>query len=132
MSHYTIIILDYGSQYTQLIARKVRQANIYCEIFSWRDPAEQILPLNPKGFILSGGPNSVYAQDAPTLPKYVLESGLPILGICYGMQLLAHHLGGRVGSSVKREYGPTQLVIDLVEDPLFQNWRQSMGLIVFC
>lgn len=122
MQHETIIILDYGSQYAQLIARRVREANVYCELFSWRTPADVVLAHQPKGFILSGGPSSVYAQGAPTLPAYVLESGLPILGICYGMQLLVKRLGGTVGLSKKHEYGPATLLADANDNPLFQNW----------
>lgn len=121
--HDTIVILDYGSQYTQLIARRVREANVYCEILSWRAPAEEAQSLAPKGFILSGGPASVYDEDAPSLPSYVLESGLPVLGICYGMQLLAHNLGGRVAGSRRREYGPATLLVDRSDDPLFDRWR---------
>jgi len=123
MPHDTIVILDYGSQYTQLIARRVREANVYSEMVSWRTPAAVVMALNPKGFILSGGPNSVYDAGAPTLPRYVLESGLSILGICYGMQLLVHHLGGRVAASQKREYGPAQLKLNQPENALFRDWR---------
>ena len=96
MQHDTIIILDFGSQYSQLIARRVREANVYCELFSWRTAADVVMAHDPKGFILSGGPKSVYDRGAPTLPDYVLSSGVPVLGICYGMQLLANRLGGRV------------------------------------
>ena len=85
MTHDTIVVLDYGSQYSQLIARRVREANVFCEMFSWRTPAERILALNPKGIILSGGPESVYVDGAPTLPACVLESGLPVLGICLSL-----------------------------------------------
>ena len=132
MTHDTIIVLDYGSQYTQLIARRVREANVYCEMFSWRTPAERIMKLNPKGFILSGGPNSVYDADAPTLPRYVLESGVPILGICYGMQLLAYNLGGQVGSSGQREYGLANIILDEPQNPLFANMPHSeVGLQVW-
>jgi GMP synthase (glutamine-hydrolysing) len=121
--HDTIVILDYGSQYAQLIARRVREANVYCELFSWRaDPAE-VLALNPRGFILSGGPNSVYDPAAPTLPDYVLDSRLPVLGICYGMQLLTHHLGGHVTGSKKQEYGPAVLQVDAAGNPLFAQWE---------
>lgn len=107
--HDTIVILDYGSQTAQLIARRIREAQVYCELFPWDTPAEQVMALCPRGFILSGGPASVYEPGAPTLPAYVLESGLPILGICYGMQLLAHTLGGRVTPAPQREYGPTRV-----------------------
>ena len=107
--HNSIAILDFGSQYAQLIARRVREAHVYCELFPWDTLAEKVLALQPKGFILSGGPASVYAEGAPTLPGYVLESGLPILGICYGMQLLAHTLGGKVNPSAGREYGPAEI-----------------------
>lgn len=116
MSHHdTIAILDYGSQTAQLIARRVRDLRVYCELIPWDAPREQFEALNPKGYILSGGPNSVYGADAPTLPKFVLESRRPILGICYGMQLLAHNLGGRVDPAARHEYGRAALT--LVADP---------------
>jgi GMP synthase (glutamine-hydrolysing) len=109
-----VAILDFGSQYSQLIARRVREAQVYCELFPYDAPPEEVLALNPRGFILSGGPSSVYDTDAPQLPSYVLESGLPVLGICYGMQLLALNLGGKVAAAQRREYGPALLqVIDL-------------------
>jgi GMP synthase (glutamine-hydrolysing) len=107
--HQSIAILDFGSQYAQLIARRVREAHVYCELFPWDTPADKVLALHPKGFILSGGPSSVYAEGAPTLLPYVLESGLPVLGICYGMQLLTHTLGGKVNPSTEREYGPAEI-----------------------
>lgn len=122
-THDTIVVLDFGSQYSQLIARRVREANVYCELFPWSTPPEKYLALQPKGFILSGGPNSVYDPGAPTLPEAVLASGRPILGICYGMQLLAYHLGGRVGQSQKREYGPALLYLNEPGNPLFQAWQ---------
>ncbi|MDP2777816.1 MAG: glutamine-hydrolyzing GMP synthase, partial [Anaerolineales bacterium] len=101
----SIAILDFGSQYAQIIARRVREAQIYCELFPWDALQEKILSINPKGFILSGGPKSVYEEGAPYIQKFILESGLPILGICYGMQALTHVLGGEVSPSVEREYG---------------------------
>ena len=82
MTHNTIVVLDYGSQYSQLIARRIREANVYCEMFSWRADAERVMALNPRGIILSGGPNSVYDEGAPTLPSYVLDSGIPVLVVC--------------------------------------------------
>ena len=105
MQHQTIAVIDYGSQYSQLICRRVREVNVYAELISW-DRAEEALPrLRPQGIILSGGPNSVYDPGAPTLPDIVLQSGVPVLGICYGLQLLAHTLGGRVTPAQEREYG---------------------------
>lgn len=101
----TIIILDYGSQYSQLIARKVREAQVFCELLPWDTPAEKALDLKPKGFILSGSPSSVYEPGAPTLPAYILDSGLPVLGVCYGMQLITHAFQGVVAPSSEREYG---------------------------
>ncbi|MCP4418898.1 MAG: glutamine-hydrolyzing GMP synthase, partial [Chloroflexi bacterium] len=126
-THDTIIILDYGSQYSQLIARRVREAKVYSRLVPWSTPANEVMAHNPKGFVLSGGPNSVYDAGAPTLPAYVLESSLPVLGICYGMQLLTRQFGGRVGSSQQREYGPANLVVDVVDEPLFRDWRLSAG-----
>ena len=105
----SIAILDFGSQYAQLIARRVREAHVYCELFPWDASAEKVLALRPKGFILSGGPASVYAEGAPTLLPYVIESKLPILGLCYGMQLLTYTLGGEVAHATEREYGLAEI-----------------------
>jgi GMP synthase (glutamine-hydrolysing) len=105
----TIVVLDFGSQYTQLIARRVRELHVYSELLPWDAPEERVRALSPRGFILSGGPASVYEPGAPTLPDYVLASGLPVLGICYGMQLLTQALGGKVAASREREYGPAQV-----------------------
>lgn len=107
-----IVILDYGSQYTQLIARRVREAGVYAELLPWDADAAAIEQLAPRGFILSGGPNSVYEVAAPTLPSVVLASRLPVLGICYGMQLLTHTLGGVVAGTQAREYGPAQVTVN--------------------
>ncbi len=131
--HDTMVILDYGSQTCQLIARRLREANVYCELFPWDAPAERVLALDPKGFVLSGGPASVYEPDAPTLPAYVLESGRPVLGICYGMQLLTHVLGGRVASAQKREYGPAQIHllapdISLFPKPSISNLQSPISV----
>ncbi len=105
----SIAILDFGSQYSQLIARRAREAHVYCELFRWDAPADSVLAIQPKAFILSGGPNSVYEPEAPALPDYVLTSGLPVLGICYGMQLMARALGGHVAPSPQREYGRAEI-----------------------
>ena len=122
----TIVILDYGSQYSQLIARRVREQRVYCELFAWDAPAEQVLALQPQGIILSGGPASVYGEQAPNLPAYVLESRLPLLGICYGMQLIAHSLGGKVRSSQQSEYGSASIEIlkknELLDERIQQVW----------
>ena len=105
----TIIILDFGSQYSMLIARRVRECNVYCELKPWNAPRPEIEALNPRGFILSGGPASVYDTDAPLIPDWILTAGLPILGICYGMQALAFQLGGAVAPGHAREYGPATI-----------------------
>jgi GMP synthase (glutamine-hydrolysing) len=116
----TIAVLDFGSQYAQLIARRVREAHVYCELFPWDAPADKVLALKPKGFILSGGPKSVYEAGAPYIQSFILDSGLPILGICYGMQALTHALGGCVNSSLEREYGPAT-VETLLSNPLLST-----------
>ncbi len=118
--HDSIAILDFGSQYAQLIARRVREAHVYCELFPWDAPAEKVLEINPKGFILSGGPASVYAEGAPTLLPYVLDSGLPVLGLCYGMQLLTYVLGGEVAHATEREFG-LATVEPLIPNPLLPD-----------
>jgi GMP synthase (glutamine-hydrolysing) len=122
----SIAILDFGSQYSQLIARRVRESQVYCELFPFDTPQEKVMALRPKAFILSGGPNSVYDPGAPGLPEYVLRSGLPVLGICYGMHLLARSLGGGVAASEQREYGRAEVRPDLSSVLLprgaFQAW----------
>ena len=122
-----IAILDFGSQYAQLIARRVREAHVYCELFPWNAPAEQVLKIQPCGFILSGGPASVYAPGAPFIPEYILASGLPVLGICYGMQALTAALGGRVAPSQRREYGPAQ-VETVVPNALLPDGGQQVWM----
>lgn len=101
----SIVILDFGSQYTQLIARRVREFSVYCEIFPWDTSPDKVLALKPYGYILSGSQHSVYEETAPQVPDFILESGLPILGICYGMHTLTHKLGGQVVSSGQKEFG---------------------------
>lgn len=109
-----VAIVDFGSQYSQLIARRVRESHVYCELIPHDISEERLRALAPRGFILSGGPASVYEAGAPLLPRVILESGKPILGICYGMQVLAHQMGGRVQPGTKREFGPAVL---RVSDP---------------
>ncbi len=120
-----IVILDFGSQYSMLIARRIRECHVYCEILPSNTSWERVAQLNPKGFILSGGPASVYAPDAPLAPDYVFEKGLPILGICYGMQTIAHQLGGKVAPGEKREYGHSVLHLDVEDCPLFDGLPPS-------
>lgn len=123
----TIIVLDFGSQYAQLIARRVRELKVYCELHPWNQSPEKILSLNPKGFILSGGPLSIYEEGAPYLADFVLKTGLPVLGICYGMQALTAKLGGVVQPSQKREYG--QAVISRqVDNPLILEDQQAVWM----
>ena len=123
-----VAILDYGSQYSQLIARRVREANVYCELLPHDVSPERFAELNPRGVILSGGPASVYEPGAPLIPDFVLASGLPILGICYGMQLLAHQLGGKVAPSGKREYGPATLHQSDAAGAIFGGLPESFGV----
>ncbi|MGE5602103.1 MAG: glutamine amidotransferase-related protein, partial [Nitrososphaerales archaeon] len=128
MKHDSIAILDYGSQTAQLIARRVRELHVYCELIPWDAPAERFAALDPRGFILSGGPNSVYDPAAPSLPDFVLASGKPVLGICYGMQLLAHNLGGRVDRSARREYGQAGVTVVAEDAALFYGLPLEMSV----
>jgi GMP synthase (glutamine-hydrolysing) len=107
-----IVILDFGSQYTQLIARRVRELKVYCEIHPCTVPLDQVRALAPRGVILSGGPASVYDEDAPTTDPGILDLNVPVLGLCYGMQLITHILNGQVASAAHREYGPAEVTID--------------------
>jgi len=116
----SIAILDFGSQFAQLIARRVREAQVYCELFPWDAPPEQIMALAPKGFILSGGPSSAYEPGAPFVPDFVLASAKPVLGICYGMQALTVALGGQVDPSSEREYGYAEIE-SLLSNPLISS-----------
>ena len=115
-----VLILDFGGQYSQLIARRVRELNVYCEIKPYRISAEEIKQGNYKGIIFSGGPNSVYAEKAPKCDPELFELGIPVLGICYGAQLMANMLGGEVSTSLVKEYGNTNVLFDSTST-LFQN-----------
>ncbi len=120
-----IIVLDFGSQYNMLIARRVREAQVYCELLPHDTPWEKIAPLNPKGFILSGGPASVYDKNAPLAPDYIYDKGLPVLGICYGMQVITKQLGGQVTPGTHKEYGHAVLHLNQAESLLFANLPPS-------
>ena len=109
MKNELILILDFGGQYNQLIARRVRECNVYSEVVPYNISIEKIKEKNPKGIIFTGGPASVYGEDAPKCDKEIFELGIPILGICYGMQLMALTLGGKVARPNKREYGTTDV-----------------------
>ena len=122
----TIVVIDFGSQYSMLIARRVRECHVYCEVVPHDTPWEQIASLNPRGFILSGGPASVYAHKAPLPLSYIYESHLPVLGICYGMQAIVYQLGGQVSQGVKREYGHAILHISVEDCPLFTGLPSSL------
>lgn len=118
MSRETVIVIDFGGQYNQLVARRVRECNVYCEIYSYRTDIEKIREMNPKGIILTGGPNSCYEEGAPTYAKELFEMGIPVLGLCYGAQLMQHILGGKVEKAPVREYGKTKTYFDTTS-PLF-------------
>ena len=112
MQRENVIVLDFGGQYNQLVARRVRECNVYCEIYSYKTDIEKIKAMNPKGIILTGGPNSCYEPDSPTYTKELFELGIPVLGLCYGAQLMQHILGGKVERAEVREYGKTEVFVD--------------------
>ena len=112
MKRELVIVIDFGGQYNQLIARRVRESQVYCEIYSYKIDIEKIKELNPKGIILTGGPNSCYEEGAATYSKELFELGIPVLGLCYGAQLMQHILGGKVERANVREYGKTELTVD--------------------
>lgn len=122
----TIVVIDFGSQYSTLIVRRVRECHVYCELVSYDTPWEKIAILNPKGFILSGGPGSVYVPEAPLAPTYIYESHLPVMGICYGTQAIAYQLGGQVSLAEKHEYGHTILHVSAEDCPLFAGLPTSL------
>ena len=127
METSTIVILDFGSQYTQLIARRIREFNVFSVVLPCTAPLEEIKALKPKGVILSGGPCSVYDADAPAADSAVLAMGVPVLGICYGLQFIVHHLGGKVESAPAREYGHAQVSV-VAESRLFRGLPQTMNV----
>ena len=120
MNREMIIVLDFGGQYNQLIARRVRECNVYCEVHPYTMPLETIKEMNPKGIIFTGGPNSVYLEESPHIDKAIFDMGIPILGICYGSQLMAYELGGQVATAPVSEYGKTEVEVDQTS-VLFKN-----------
>ena len=107
-----IIVLDFGGQYNQLIARRVRECNVYCEVMPCTTPLSQLKAMDPIGIIFTGGPNSVYLEDSPSYAKEIYDLGIPVLGICYGSQLMMHQLGGKVCKAPVREYGKIEVTVD--------------------
>ena len=120
MKRELVIVLDFGGQYNQLVARRVRECNVYCEIYSYKVDIEKIKEMNPKGIILTDGPNSCYEENSPTYSKELFELGIPVLGLCYGAQLMQHVLGGKVERAEVREYGKSNLTVNN-NSPLFSN-----------
>ncbi|MGN1266707.1 MAG: glutamine-hydrolyzing GMP synthase, partial [Dorea sp.] len=119
MKRELVIVIDFGGQYNQLVARRVRECNVYCEIYSYKTEIEKIKAMNPKGIILTGGPNSCYEEGAPTYQKELFELGIPVLGLCYGAQLMMHVLGGKVEKAPVREYGKTEVIIDKADSKVY-------------
>ena len=129
MKNELILILDFGGQYNQLIARRVRECNVYSEVVPYDISIEKIKQKNPKGIIFTGGPASVYEEDSPRCAEEIFDLGIPILGICYGMQLMAYTLGGKVSRADKREYGTTEVSIDN-SSPLLQGFKETNGFLM--
>ena len=128
MATQTIVILDFGSQYTQLIARRIREQNVFSVVLPCTAPLAEIQSYSPLGLILSGGPSSVYDADAPAADPKLLELGVPILGICYGLQFIVHHLGGKVRPAPKREYGHAEVAIENAATPLFAGLPPTLAV----
>ena len=124
MSRELVLVLDFGGQYNQLIARRVRECNVYCEVHPYNLSLEKIKEMNPKGIIFTGGPNSVYGENSPLCDREIFELGIPVLGICYGSQLMAHVLGGSVATAPVSEYGKTVVKID-TESKLFKDVHET-------
>ncbi len=125
MKNELVIVIDFGGQYNQLVARRVRECNVYCEIYSYKIDIEKIKEMNPKGIILTGGPNSCYEADSPTYSKELFELGIPVLGLCYGAQLMQHILGGKVEKAAVREYGKTNVIVDKKESAIFKGVKEE-------
>lgn len=121
MKNELVIVIDFGGQYNQLVARRVRECNVYCEIYSYKIDIEKIKEMNPKGIILTGGPNSCYESDSPTYSKELFELGIPVLGLCYGAQLMMHVLSGKVETPEVGEYGKTEVIIDKTNSVVFDG-----------
>ena len=112
MDREMVVVLDFGGQYNQLIARRVRECNVYCEVHPYNLPLDKLKEMHPKGIIFTGGPNSVYGEDSPLCDREVFKLGVPVLGICYGSQLMAHMLGGKVATAPVSEYGKTEVTVN--------------------
>ena len=124
MNRECVVVLDFGGQYNQLIARRVRECNVYCEVHPYTMDIEKLKAMEPKGIIFTGGPNSVYGEDSPQCPEEVYSMGVPVLGICYGAQLMAHQLGGKVETAPVSEYGKTEVKVDRSGE-LFRNVSEN-------
>ena len=124
MQHQFVLVLDFGGQYNQLIARRVRECGVYCEVYPYNTSIEKIKALNPVGIIFTGGPNSVYETNAPKCDPEIFELNVPILGICYGIHMMAYSLGGKVASSDNREYGKTETALN-ISSALFSGFEKN-------
>ena len=129
MKKELVIVIDFGGQYNQLVARRVRECNVYCEIYSYKTDLEKIKAMNPKGIILTGGPNSCYEADSPTYQKELFELGIPVLGLCYGAQLMMHVLGGKVEKADVSEYGKTELLVDKKDSRIFEGVSEDLRFL---
>ena len=129
MKRELVIVIDFGGQYNQLVARRVRECNVYCEIYSYKTDLAKIKEMNPKGIILTGGPNSCYEPDSPTYQKELFELGIPVLGLCYGAQLMMHVLGGKVEKAEVSEYGKTEVLIDKKDSKIIQKCLRKNNLL---
>ena len=121
MEKELVIVLDFGGQYNQLIARRVRECQVYCEVHPYNMSLDKIKEMNPKGIIFTGGPNSVYKEESPLCSKEIFSLGIPILGICYGSQLMAYLLDGKVETAPVSEYGKTEVAIRKADSKIFEG-----------